>query len=305
MAGETEVPVVVAPIAEVAPAPAPAPAPPPSAPPEAAAAPPAVSEAPVATAPEAPELPTARPTLLEAFDKENAEAAKVEPPKAEDGEKKPEEVAKPAEAKPEEKPVEVKAEEKPAEAPVVAPVEPEPIKYDFKLPESVTLPEAERGSLDGALTEFARNPNSVEAQQKLVDFHFARVTDSLTAYDRHMHQTFADVRDRWVNEVKADPEIGGGNYKPAMQAVAYVRDEFVSSAPRGSKQYAADMQALDNFLHYTGAGDNPAFLRLMHNVSRWVSEATEGLPPDGKLIPQQETNGRAPIYKSTINRNGR
>lgn len=266
---------------------------------------PVTPEAPVvveAAAPEAPPaLPTDAPTLLEQFDKDNA--PKPDPVV---------EAEKPVEAKveatPEVKPEEVKPEEaKPVEAqPEPKPVEPEPIKFDYKLPESVVLPEAQQGELNEAFTAFARNPGSAEAQQKLIDFHVDRLNEVSQAAERHQHQTFADVRNRWQGEVKTHPVLGGGNFPAAMQAIAHVRDNFVSLEPRGSKAYESAKQRLDEFLHYTGAGDHPAFLELMHNVSTVLNEGQMTAVDEVKLIPQHDNGGRPSIYKHpTSNRNGR
>lgn len=242
-------------------------------------------------------LPTERLTLLEQFDKDAA----AKPEVVVEGEK-------PAvEAKEGEKPaVEAKVEEaKPAEV-QPKPVEPEPIKFEYKLPEGVVLPEAQQTELNEAFTNFARNPGSAEAQQKLVDFHQARLTEVADAATRFQHQTFSDVRDRWQNEIKNHPTLGGGNLAPALQAVAHVRDNFVSLEPRGSKAYDAAMARFNEFTHYTGAGDHPAFLELMHNISTVLNEASSDVTPDVKLIQQQENNGRAPIYRHpTSLRNGR
>ena len=311
-AAPAPVPVVEAPIAAAAVEAAPTPAPVP----EAASAPaPVVEAAPAAEVAPAPApvveaKPTDQPTLFEKFEQKQAEAAEKKPVEAApEGEKKADE--KPADEKADgEKPEGEKAAkpegeaEKKAEA-APEPVKREPIKFEYALPENVKLPEPQKAELDTILNDFVATPTP-EVQQKLIDFHFARLTDAIKDYDRQAHQTFADVRDKWGQEVMKDPEIGGNNHEGAMQAVAYVRDNFVSLEPRGSKQYDEAKKGFDQFLHYTGAGDNPWFLRFVHNVSTVVNEGPMQATSDIKPIVQTDNGGRAPIYRHpTSQRNGR
>lgn len=265
---------------------------------------PIVEAAPVvAEAPAAEARLTDQPTLFEKFDQKKAEdvakeavADKSVEPKVEGD--KAAEVAKTEEVKKDGEP------EKKAE-PVVEAAKPEPIKFEYKLPENVTLPEAQQAEIDGILNDFHAAPTP-ESQQRLIDFHFARLTDALKDYDRQAHQTFADMRNEWTKEVMADREIGGNGHDTAMQAIAYVRDNFVSLEPRGSKEYDAAKEGFDKFLHYTGAGDNPWFLRFVHNVSTVLNEPRMTATSDIKPIVQNDNGGRAPIYRHpTSQRNGR
>lgn len=267
-----------------------------------------VVAAPVETPPVAlaatEELPTAQPTLFEAAEARAAEKAKgpaVEEKPAAEGEK-PKAEEKPAtEAKADpEKPAADPA--KPAEAPKVeaapaAPVAPKEVKFEYVLPEGITLPEKETGELHTALTTYATNPADKAAQQSLVDFHFARLADSIRDYNRLAHKTFADKRTEWQRQVMDHPEIGGGNHDAAMQAIAYVRDNFLSSHPRGSKQYEAVKKGLDEWMHLTGAGDNPYFLELMHNISVRLNEPQMQATQEIRPIVQLENGGRPAIYK--------
>jgi hypothetical protein len=59
-------------------------------------------------------------------------------------------------------------------------------------------------------------------------------------------------------------------------------------------------------MHYTGAGDNPAFLRWAHNLAQALNESEMRGTTEINPIPQQESGGRPPIYKHpTSVRNGR
>lgn len=228
-----------------------------------------------------PEEQAAQPTLFEKFEQRKAEEAKAV-----------------VEVKAEEAPkVEVKAEEAPVkEAAKEVAAEPVAIKWDFKLPDTVALSEPQTAELHGLLTSFHRDPDA-KNQQALVDFHIARLNDFVTQYRKQAFQTFADVRARWTREVMADPFIGGSNHDLAMQAVADVRDAFVSRAKPGTKKYLADVAKFDDFLSKTGAGDHPAFISFVHNISQVLNEpelqATQEIAP----IIQGPNNGRPSIYK--------
>lgn len=233
-----------------------------------------------------PEEQAAQPTLFKKFEQRKADEAKVV------AEVKAESV------KAEEAPkAEVKAEEAPVkEAAKEVAAEPVAIKWDFKLPDTVALSEPQTAELQGLLTSFHRDPDA-KNQQALVDFHIARLNDFVTQYRKQAFQTFADVRARWTREVMADPFIGGSNHDLAMQAVADVRDAFVSRAKPGTKKYLADVAKFDDFLSKTGAGDHPAFISFVHNISQVLNEpelqATQEIAP----IIQGPNNGRPSIYK--------
>lgn len=286
-----EVAPVVAPVAEVAAAPvAPVAEVAPAA--EVVAAPvPEVAKVEVAAE------PVAQPSLFTQFDQ-----------------KKKAEAEKPAtEVKAEEPKIEVKKEGEPENKDEPAQVEPEkieaakpePIKFEYKLPENVTLADDRKAEIEGLLTELHASPTP-ETQQKLIDYHYARINEAIQGYNTAALKAFSDLRSQWSKEVMADPEIGGNAHDSAMQAIAYVRDNFVSLEPRGSKGYETAVKEFDKFLDQTGAGDNPWFLRFAHNISTVLNEPSMQATSDIKPIVQQDGNGRAPIYRHpTSARNGR
>lgn len=275
--------------------------------PAAPAAPAAETAAPAA--PAAPESPHARPTLLEQFDADAAASAKaaVDKAAAETGTKaaepaKPAEPAAPAvekvdavaaakETKPaaEAKPVEAA---KPAEAvkPAVPAAAPEPIKYDFKMPETMAGTKADDPGIQaftGVLNEAKAPP---EVGQKLLDMHADRMMAFAQQMRDEQFKVFNQTREDWAKEVKSDPEIGGAGYQTAMGAIARMRDLFVSSHPTTSPEYQKDRASFEQFLRVTGAGDHPAFLRFAHNVAASFDEPA--LPPPG--AKPVANNGQAP-----------
>lgn len=288
-----------APAPEAAPAPE---TPPPAAPAEAAAAPEAPSVAPAPDAGAA--APHDEPTLLEKHDAE----AKATEPTSEPVAEKPAETEKKPEAAPDptaEKPAEAKPADKPAE-PEAKPAEPAPVELKFDLPEALKNTKADDPILTEFKTVIGSGKTPQEIGQGLLDLHAKAMQSYADQVRDDQYKVFNETRKDWQNEVKSDPEIGGAGHQTAMKAIARARDFFVSSARPGSEKYAADMKAFNTFLHVTGAGDHPAFLKFLHNIARFADEPT--LPPDNAKPPPdngKERRGAKVLYdnpRSNLNR---
>ena len=212
------------------------------------------------TTPEPIKTAAETPSLLEEI---GAAEKPAEAPKPED---KTLEV-KPGE-KPAEKPAEVKAEEvKPAE-----PVKPEPVAYEYTLPETIKMDDALKGTFHTALDNLRADPN--KGAQALVDLHNQAMGDYAKWLADEQQRVFAETRKGWRKDVMADEQLGGSGYQTTMKAVARMRDLLVPEKDRGS---------FNEFLRVTGAGDHPAFLRAMHNAARYFDEP--GLPPPNPTPP--------------------
>lgn len=245
-----------------------------------AADPLAVAGAVPAPVPE-PQTPTSEPTLLEKFDAEKK--AKDEAAAAKPAEEKPAEAPKPEAEKPAEAPV-----AEPAAEPVPAVLA--PIDYFEKLtiPETLKVDDAMKADVTAAFDAFRADP--VEGAQKLIDLHNTTMQQYADFVGKEQWRTFNDTRKGWQAEVMADPKMGGSRYETAMAKVAEMRDMFISDAKPGTPQYEADAKSFEQFLRTTGAGDHPAFLRLLHNAATKFGAPTLP-PPNPKPTPN---NGRSP-----------
>lgn len=214
---------------------------PPSSPPEAGA--PAVPDAakPVVT------LPSEVPSLLEEASLDGK--PKVEGPKPAEPEKKADEVKAPEEPKAPEPP---KA--------------PDPVEYKYELPESLKLDDATRTDLHKAFDDFRADPNV--GAQKLIDLHNQTVTKLVEDIRRQQYETFNETRRQWAAQVAADAELGGAGFETTKRAIARMRDMFVPEA---------DQKDFNEFLRVTGAGDHPAFFRMLHRAARFFDEPS--MPP--------------------------
>jgi hypothetical protein len=197
--------------------------------------------APASGDPAATEAPAAEPDAEPAF------KAHTETPTLLETAGKPED-------KPGEKPAEPAAAAAPATAPEVRTYEP------FVFPEQI---HPEPAQVEAFTAIAAKHNLDQETAQSLVDMHlgaFKTFADSLLA---EQHRVFGEMRAGWVDKIKADPELGGAGHQTAMRAVARMRDMLVP------QQHQAEF---DEFLRVTGAGDHPAFMRVLHQAARYFDE---------------------------------
>ena len=216
------------------------------------------------------------PTLLE-------EVTLDGKPKVEEAKPAAEEVKKP------------ETEAKPPEAPKVAePAKPEAVDYfkDVKVPEAVTLKDEQRGELAGAF-DALRSGDLTGGVQKLLDLHNQTMTQVVEDIRRQQYSTFNDTRKKWAGEIAADPEMGGSGFETSKRAVARMRDLLVPEA---------DQKQFNEFLRVTGAGDHPAFFRMMIRAARFFDEPRMP-PPNPKPPPNigKRPGGRnaADLYPNT------
>ena len=95
-----------------------------------------------------------------------------------------------------------------------------------------------------------------ENVSKLTSF-YEEVAKANSGKDSEAWQT---LQTSWQNEVKADPTIGGTNLPLTQTHIGRVLDKYGDEAAR---------QAFD----LTGAGNNPAIVRLMAKIGKDISEA--------------------------------
>ena len=137
-----------------------------------------------------------------------------------------------------------------------------PERYeDFTVPEGFELDETvakEAGDLFKTL-----NLNQSQAQQ-LVNFYVAKTEAAAQAPYKLWH----DTQETWRNEIKADPEIGG-KLDQVKSTIAKAIDGL------GDAKLATGFrEAMD----YTGAGNNPAFIRAFYRLAQKVTEGTHVAP---------------------------
>jgi len=103
------------------------------------------------------------------------------------------------------------------------------------------------------------NLNQDQAQQ-LVDFYTAKTTESAN----QPYQVWNEMQEKWVKEVKADP-VMGSRLNEIKTTISRAIDGL--GDPKLAQEFRAAMD-------YTGAGNNPAFIRAFWKLSQMVTEGT-------------------------------
>jgi len=154
------------------------------------------------------------------------------------------------------------------------PPAPEPMKpedYKLELPEGIT---ADDPLLTAFLEGAAKGGMDNESVQAVVGALGPKLAEQITA----PMKAWTTLNETWQAEVKADPVIGGANLPATIKTVT----DAISlvSTPE-------EAQAAREALTMTGAGNNPAIVRLMHRMaSRLVEKgAVQGNSPAESRSP--------------------
>lgn len=138
-----------------------------------------------------------------------------------------------------------------------------PVYGEFKFPEGFAPDTDAIGEATKIMRE-ARMPP--EAAQQLLDFAAKREM----AQAQRGVQAFVELQNKWVSEIKADPEIGGDKLDASLASAARAIDRL-------------DVPGLREALDLTGAGNNPAVVKAFVRLGQLVSEDRfqpgKGAPP--------------------------
>ncbi len=146
---------------------------------------------------------------------------------------------------------------------------------DFTVPEGYTLDPKVAEEASGIFKELGLPQASA---QRLVDFYTSKTQEAFDA----PFKLFAETQQKWVAEVKADPEIGG-----KLDQVKTVVSRMLDGLG-DEKLTSAFREAMD----YTGAGNNPAFIRTLYRLAQRTTEGT--LVTGGGNIDVKNPSNRPP-----------
>lgn len=138
-----------------------------------------------------------------------------------------------------------------------------PAEYaDFTVPEGVTMAEQDATEFKGLAKELDLTQ---EQAQKVLDFGTAKLKAQMEA----PYRLWAETQTKWQQEVKNDPDIGGTKFAESIAVAAKVfepgeSNPFVSNAE--------EAKSLREALNATGAGNNPAMVKLFVKMGRVLSE---------------------------------
>jgi hypothetical protein len=115
--------------------------------------------------------------------------------------------------------------------------------------------------------------------QKLVDYYVNKTTESQNA----PFQLWSDTQEKWVKEVKSDPVLG-----PRLDEVKTTISRAIDGLndPKLAQQFR---EAMD----YTGAGNNPAFIRAFWKLAQQVTEGRH-VVGNGPSPQGQRRSGETP-----------
>lgn len=148
-----------------------------------------------------------------------------------------------------------------------------PEKYEFKLPEGMELQEESAKQIDGMFREMGLTQ---EHGQKLVDFYVEKLNEAVEAPSKF----YAEMRKGWVNELKADKDIGG-----KLPEVKVGIGRMLNSL--GDKSL---VKSFNEAMDLTGAGDHPAFVKLFNKLAERLTEGGHIRP--GNPNPAANPTGR-------------
>lgn len=124
----------------------------------------------------------------------------------------------------------------------------EPLKFELKLPEGSFLSEAKLNEIK----EFAiANKLTQEVAQKLLESE----NSTVSSYHQSLLKEHEARQTEWVNQVKADPEIGGKTFDENVKLARSIIDEF------GSPQFKQDLQE-------SGFGSHPELVKMIVKVGK-------------------------------------
>lgn len=155
-----------------------------------------------------------------------------------------------------------------------------PEKYDLKLPKGSLLDPARVDTI----ASFAKEQGLSNAQAQLV---LERESDAVGGYQAKAAETLKTESQKWLTDMKADPEFGGEafskNVETAKRVVARFGDESFKKA-----------------LDETGLGNHPGLVKTFIRIGRLMSEDQLVIP--GTEQPTAERSMEDVFYGETTAR---
>ncbi|MCC6863269.1 MAG: hypothetical protein IT544_00470 [Rhodobacteraceae bacterium] len=142
---------------------------------------------------------------------------------------------------------------------------PEDGKYSLKMPEGV---EVDQALLDAVSPDFKELGLTQKQAQTLADKFIAAQTKKGEEAQASWSKTLTD----WVDQAKADPEIGGANWDGTVKVATQLVGRFGN-------------EAFCEYLNASGAGNHPEMIRFMAKVGAVIGEDRPANPANpGKTV---------------------
>lgn len=148
----------------------------------------------------------------------------------------------------------------------------------FKLPDGVELKDEQLTQAQGIFKELGLDQ---AAAQKLVDFHAAQLKAVAAAPDTG----FDALTNEWKTKAEADPDIGAFDGAKALALKTTIAKGLDAI---GDPALTKDFKAVMNL---TGAGNNPAFIKVL---AKALGAYVEGKPTNTNTAKPSPTGQTAP-----------
>jgi len=128
-----------------------------------------------------------------------------------------------------------------------------PVSYtDFRLPQGI---EVDPQTMNEARALLGELKLPQEQAQRLVDFY----TGKIRQFGDAQSERWVKLNEKWVNDFKADQEIGGDRVNDTVSAATKAMNRFGTPGLREA-------------LIMTGAGNHPEIIRFVARVGKAISE---------------------------------
>jgi hypothetical protein len=171
----------------------------------------------------------------------------------------------------------------PQPEPETAPAEAPPAVTftDFSLPEGVTVNEVSMNTFKDVLS--GELPPQ-ERGQRLIDMHLAEIQRRDQAAADNQMNVWNETQAQWKEQVKADPELGGNRFNTTLQTCIGAVNRYGGTD--------AQITELKQALSFTGAGSNPAIIRLINNMAGALKESAPVTQTAAPKQPQTRAQKR-------------
>ena len=177
---------------------------------------------------------------------------------------------------------------KPAEPPPAVPE----TYADWKVPEGYEL---DKGVADEAAPMFRELGLTQEQGQKLVDFYAKHAIKSAEDQTKSIMDSWSETRNQWREDLVKDAQMGklvgsDGKFGPDSKLVVTVNRALDSLQ---NPKLASDFK---DAMELTGAGDNPAFVKVLYALASKVTEGTSYVSGEPTRTERPRPSAGAALY---------
>jgi hypothetical protein len=151
----------------------------------------------------------------------------------------------------------------------------------LNLPEGAVGNDAKFREMFGILD--AQDMDHQSRAQRLADLHFSAAKDIADEYGKNQRKVWADLNNRWLDQVRNDPEIGGGKLDSSLQRAKAVINEFTTAG--------AQRNDLMGWLGSSGMGNHPEVIRMLNRIGEKLNVFETGVNT-GQVRPPGNLNAR-------------